>query len=307
MTTGEMIAELRTSLGNRTDIDDTRLALWLNWAQYDVCGKHRQRVANSRLFNALRKSIPFSTAILEGTCNGAATAATYINIAAAQSSTTADYYQDWIVKITGYDTDGAGVDEAPDGLLNQARVCVGSATYILSLNEAWDVEPDAYTEYTLYKQMYALDGTDIPVEPMEEIWAIQQIERLSDGAILEMKQWQEIMSGSFPQIGTPGAFARYGQSIIFDIVPESEGTYRLWYYSYPEALSADNLDGTSELPVYWHELLVLGAVYRGFQKLMEPDRAAEAYEQYNREVVNRLDDDELENAFISTGLRVRRE
>jgi hypothetical protein len=72
-------------------------------------------------------------------------------------------------------------------------------------------------------------------------------------------------------------------------------------------LSADNLDGTSELPVYWHELLVLGAVYRGFQKLMEPDRAAEAYEQYNREVVNRLDDDELENAFISTGLRVRRE
>jgi hypothetical protein len=304
MTTQEMIDEVRASLGNRTDITNERYVQWLNWALFDVCGQHRKRSANSRVFKCLERVATFPAIISSGTVTSA-TSSTMIS--STFSEVDSNYYNNFIVEISDFDEDGAGTD-TPDGLLDQKRVIVSytPSTGSVTIAPDWDTTPTGtYTSFNLYQRMYGLNSTIISNLADTGVWGIQRLEDVENGTVLEMQAWTDIAKGDFTQLGTPTAFGHRGDYILFNITPDEERWFRLWYYTYPTQLTSSNLSGESNLPEYWHEIIVLGAVYRGFQKLMEPDRASQALVDYTNSLTNRIDSDEIENGYIAHSFKLR--
>lgn len=299
-----MIDEVAASLGNRTDITNDRYIQWLNWSLFDVCGQHRRRAANSRSFKCLERVITFPTAVTEGTVTSATTSSL---TSATFTDVNYSFYDNYVIEITEFDESGSGIT-TPDGLIGQKRTIVYyvPSTATVTVYPAWDTTPTAtYTTFNLYSRIYALSNATIPNFPTTGVWGIQRIEDVESGTVLTMKPWGELVSDDFSTTGTPTAFSHRGDYIIFDTTPDEAVWYRMWFYTYPTALSASNLSAVSNLPTYWHELIVLGAIYRGFQKLMEPDRASQALIDYTNALTNRIDDDEIENSNIAHSFKLR--
>jgi hypothetical protein len=59
------------------------------------------------------------------------------------------------------------------------------------------------------------------------------------------------------------------------------------------------------IPEAWHEVIILGALWRGHEALMEPERADVARAQYVDEALNRLNQYAIEEEHIERGLRAR--
>jgi hypothetical protein len=304
MTIQQMIDELAASLGNRTDITNARYIQWLNWALFDVCGQHRRRSANSRLFKSLERFVMIPVTITTGTV----TSATSTTLASSVfSNTNYGFYDNYVIEITDFDEDGSGVT-TPSGLIGQQRIVV----YSIPTSETVIVEPPfittpiaTYTTFELYRRIYELSSTDIPTLPTAGVWGIQRLEDIENKTILELQSWETVISADFTTTGTPTAFAHRGNSIVFNVTPVEDKWYRMWYYAYPTLMLESDLTASCDLPVYWHEQIVLGAIYRGFQKLMEPDRAAQALSDYTAAITYRIDQDELENDQIQHALKVK--
>lgn len=304
MTIQQMIDELAASLGNRTDITNARYIQWLNWALFDVCGQHRRRSANSRLFKSLERCVMIPVTITEGTVS-AATSTTLTST--IFSDTNYGFYNNYVIEITEFDEDGAGI-ETPSGLIGQKHTIVYSnpTTTQVTVEPPFAVTPTAtYTTFKLYRRIYGLNTTDIPTLPTAGVWGVQKLEDIENKTTLELQPWDDVIKADFTITGTPTAFAHRGDTIVFNITPDEDKWYRLWYYAYPTLMLEADLTASCELPVYWHEQVVLGAVYRGFQKLMEPDRAAQALSDYTAAITYRIDADELENDQIQHSLKVK--
>jgi hypothetical protein len=300
MTTQEMITEVSASLGNRTDITAARVVSWLNWSIKRLASFVLHRRIDVKYFHSLEKHLNFQTEILSGTMSSAPASDDRFWLAAAHVSATVDYYKDWVVEITDY------TGTAPDGLVGQVRIIPSSLTSgLCMLSEDWLVTPDANTIYTLYRRIYPIGVSPLQAEnAYSTFWAIQRIERISGGE-LNHKPWLDIVGQNFANIGAPSAFARRGNSLIFDITPNTGIWYRMWYYAYPSAISALNLSGYSDIPEIWHEVIVLGAIYRGHRALMEPDRAAESRATWYDEITNMTDTQDLEGMHVENRIRMR--
>ena len=309
MTAQQMLNELAADLGNRTyltpnGVGQDRLLQWLNWGLLEVCGLHRKRAFNPQYFKALEAKALWSTSILTGTV--AAAASNTVTLAAAHTELAANFYQDWVIALTAYDEDSAG-SEAPEGLLNQAQVIVGynPATNQVTTAEAWTATPDAYTTYTLYKRIYNIN-TDCGINPSTTLYGIQALEQAANGNKLTNAHWTQCVGESFSSLGTPGKFARRGNNLILSPTPDSAIYFRLWYYRYPTMLTVELLDQECELDTQWHEVVVQGALARGFESLMEPDRAAEAYAKFRDMHKDRRSNDAVEGDYRAMGFQVRR-
>lgn len=304
MTTQEMRDELAASLGNRTDITDARYVQWLNWALLDLCGLHRRRAFPPKRFRILEQKLTFSSTVVSGTV-ASATASTLVLVAGDVEIS--DYYNDWVLEITAYDEAGAGTD-TPDGLIGQKRVVFDYdfATNTITIAEDWDTTPDAYTTYSIYQRIYDLND-DLGVDPAETLWAIQRMENFNTGVAITHKEWREVVGLDYRNTGEPVTFARRSNSIIFDVTPDETIYYRVWYYRFPTRLSTAAMDTECEIPDYWHEVIVLGALYRGHAKLMEPERADAAYEVYQKEAAYRQDSYTIESKQREEGLKMRME
>lgn len=306
MTVQEMVDEVKASLGNRTDITDARYVQWLNWAQLDFCGRWARRGMNSRNFKVLERSILFETTVLEDQCASTPANNYTIYLSATHQGTTTNQYVDYVIELTDYDYAGAGLTEAPAGLLGQKRTIVWSGTADPSVQVTPDftVRPDQYTSYALYKRVYNI-GAEINLDPRHVLWAIQRIEAVDGGTTLTMKPWGALVGTDYTNTGTPSAYAHRGESILFDVTPETEEWYRFYYYMHPTAMTATNMSTACVLPENWHEFVVLGAVYRGFAKLMEPDRAAEALAEYLQAIAQRIDEEAIENRNMAQQFTMR--
>ena len=298
MTTAEMLDELRASLGNRTDITDARYTLWLNWALYDLCGFHRKKLLPSLRFRVLEGKFIVSVPVVTDTAT--AGAASTITLAVG-SSAVDDFYKDRVLELTDYDGD------APDGLLNQTRIILSyvGATRVATLDEAWTVNPDASTDYSIYQHEIDI-LTVVGLDPDITFWSLERLESVR-GTEIDKKDWQDMVGIDFSSaVGDiPSEYARHGDSILFDMAINETLALRGWYYMHPTALADTSPDVICELPLNWHEVIVLGAVHRGFEKLMEPERALEARAQYVEEAANRLTEQELDDGSISRGLKAR--
>lgn len=299
MTTQEMIDELQASLGNRTDITAARYTTWLNWAQYDLCGFHRKRMFTPARFRVLEGRVVANITIDSGLAT--AQSSTTVTIGSLAGTYDDDEFNDCVVKVTAH------AATAPDGLLNQVRMITDyvGATGQITIDEVWDTNPDAQTTLEIYRRVFDLE-TLTGLDPDEDLWVIERLETLR-GTEIEKKDWEDLINVDMTTAiaETPSEYARRGDSIIFDSAIEDELSLRFWYYRYPTLLSSTTPTVECELPEAWHEIVILGAIYRGFEKLMEPDRALEAKAQYVDEATNRITAYQLEDEHIERNLKAR--
>lgn len=302
MTTAELIDELRRKLGNRTDIAEDRYARWLNWSMYELSGFHRQRVFPSVWFHELEDTVIVGLVPASGTAQAGGALTITLELTAPA---TAEYYQDAILAITGYDEVAAGAS-APEGLVGQQKLIASySAARVATVDSAWDVEPDEYTEYTIYRKGFRF-GVDVTVTSHTDIYAVLKMEVASTGSEVEHVAWETLVYGDPQSVGVPARYARFSDRVLFDSAPTSPVTFRLWVYRYPPQLDALVPDAEPILPEQWHEVILLGALWRGFESLMEPDRAEEAKRQFVDTATNRNSTFAVEAPHIERGIRVRR-
>lgn len=305
MTTTQMIDEVRRSLGNRTDIADDRYVRWLNWSLLDICGMHRQRAFPARRFKQLEKTFLFTLPVGVGDAQSA-TSTTAELAAALQKAGQDDYYNDAVVKVTDYDETAAGAD-TPDDLLDQERLITDyvAATNTITISEAWDVNPDAYTELSIYRRRYNVLDTS-SYDMLDDIYAFQHVQKASDATEIELVDWDELLDISPFTFGEPTKIARRGDEFLLDSCPESALTIRAYVYMFPALFDADEPDADSPLPDNWDEVIVTGAVARGFEKLMEPDRSNEATDKYIELATDRVEESAIMAGHMSKGFRIRR-
>jgi hypothetical protein len=150
--------------------------------------------------------------------------------------------------------------------------------------------------------------SEVGVDPLTELWAIEHLEEVDSGTGLDQKDWRDLTGVSASETGDPSEFCWHGGDLLFNKYPTESKSYRLWIYRFPSLFIATGLEAqTPIIPSYWHELVVLGAIYRGHEKLLEPDRADEARGQYVLEAGNRRDRTEWESQSIIRGLKVKRD
>lgn len=298
MTTGELVDELAAKLGNRTDITNDRYVRWLNWAMLDIAGFHRQRIFPSVWFHELEDVVMFALEPLTGTVAAATSSTVTLAVGA---DTIADRYNNTMIELTGY------TGTAPTGLVGQQRVIIDySALRVATLGENWMVTPDVNTDYTVYRKGL-IYGVDVVEDAKTDIYAILRLERANDGTEIEHVAWETLTEGDPMGVGTPAKYARHGNTILFDVAPDERMAFRAWVYRYPEALSALELLREPILPDQWEEVILLGALWRGFESLMEPDRADEAKKQYVDAATNRNGSMAIEAPYINRGIKVRRD
>jgi hypothetical protein len=286
-------------MGNNTQITTARYIQWLNWAMLDICGIHRKRAFPPKRFHFLEADAVFSTTLVTGlvTSSTSTVVTTGLTTAGLVGS---------VIKLTAYDETLAGA-ATPDGLLDQARIITAQDVILgtQTLSSAWTVIPDAYTTYEIYTRFLDLT-TVIGVNPTDTLWAIQKLEKLEDGTLLEHKPWESLVGKSFSSIGTPTQFARRDSKLVLDPTPDAVYSYRMWYYRYPTQLVDTDLTAECEMPDDWQEIMVLGAIWRGFRALMEPQRAQNAYDIYTQEATNKQDSYMIEEKYITKAIGMRR-
>ncbi len=299
MTTANLIDELKRSLGNRADITDTRYVRWLNWAIYDVCGYHRKRAYPARRFHFLENDILFNSLVVVSNCSAATS--TSFTLAGGDQEID-DYYNDMVAKITGY------TGTAPDGLVGQIRLITDyvNTTNIATIAEAWTVTPDTNTECTIYRRKYSIIN-DIGLNPQTQIFSVQMLEIATSGIQIKQKNWKELTGIDLDSsLGIPGSFARRGNSILFNKAINEVIAFRLFYYRLHTLLDADSTSAECELPDNFEEVIVSGATYRGFAKLLEPDRANQEYDKYIKRIVNTMGAYSIEESNIVKQITVQR-
>lgn len=288
MTTQAMIDELTASMGNRTDITTARYVQWLNWSLYDLCGFHRKRLLPSLRFRVLEGKFIMNIAVVTGTAQ--AGAATTITLESG-SSAVDDFYNDMIIEL---DDNQTAIITDYDG-----------TTLIATVDATWTTNPGATTDYSIYVREVGI-LTYAGLSPNDAIWAIEKLETLR-GTELEKKDWMELIGiDATNAIGDiPSEYARRGTSLLFDIAINEALALRGWYYRYPTVLAEATPTIECELPEYWHEVVVLGAIYRGFEKLMEPERADLARTHYVDEAANRITQAQLEDGHVQRQVKLR--
>jgi hypothetical protein len=318
MTTNrEFVDELKASLGNNTMITDDRYVLWLNFALLDLCGMHRKRAFPPKRFRTLEGRMLLKSDVSNYTDLAASSVSTTTVTVDSLSGILSDYFVDWIVEVTGY------VGTAPEGLIGQQRLCTAFATVTgeLTVEPAFTVAPDTNTTFSFYHRSYDLVGHGPLTQPgllpvagsatanNMTLWAIERIENAADGTPLTPKDWRELAGQTFYTKGTPSTFARRDTEILFDVAPDTDITWRIWYYRQPVLFNVNFLDTAAyvcELPDDWHELVLMGAIWRGWKALMEPQRADSAYQQYINEATNRIDTHMLEEKHVLKQFKVKR-
>lgn len=286
LTTTEFIDELRRSLGNRTDITDSRYIRWLNWAMLDVCGFHRKRMYRPIRFHELESKLLFNAKIINATLNN------------ATDSTV--------------DISGSGISSEVDAYTDCA-ITVGVSTYLIvgydgatvTISGTWDTNPDDGDSGTIHKKFYDIED-DIGFSPKEQLWIIEKLIQVPGGDDVVQTEWEEIEDNAITETGVPSNFARYGNSLVLSPTPVENYTYRMYIYKFPTPLDIATPDAQTMLPDTWDEVIVLGAMWRGYQKLMEPERAGQAQQHYLAEISNRVESHFMEDGSIRKGFSFRR-
>lgn len=291
MTVAEMIAEVRRGLGNRTDLTDARLLLWLNWAEQEICGFHRKKILPPRRFHILEGAIFFSFTPYDGT-TGASTDVGSVELPATFTdgttrSTTDDFYVDWIAEI---------------GTEKRLITDYAQSTGIATVAEDWSSSP-ASTSINLYQRYFPIGAGQIV--NAGDIWSIERMEDAADGTALTQVNWEDVTGIDPTSTGTPTKFSRRGDFIIFDTAPDTAGKMKLYYYKHQTSMVNTLGTETPTLPGQWHSVIVAGAIYRGFRALMEPLRAAQARNEFLELAQNARDEREWDSAHISRRMKVR--
>ena len=277
--------EVKRALGNRTDITDARYNRWINWAYLDICGFHKKRIYKPTRYHALEKDIIFTSAYYTDTLAGGV-GNNYVDIPATFSSEN-DYYNKAVIVIGTqqrmvYDYDGT--------------------LHRLYVTPDWDTNPTGTETFELSLRYYDIHA-HMGIDTDNNLFGIQQIVLLQTETPLTPKLWKEVALTGFSDIGTPSNFTRRGSNIVFDVAFDSAQTVQVFYYSLPSLLVNDTDEPI--IPRYMHEVVVLGSIWRGFERLMEVERAQKAKDDYLAGMIDKYNSFEIEDTNISDGIKVK--
>ena len=281
MITTELVHEVRQRLGNRTDINDARIIRWLNWAMLDLCGFNRQRVFPSVWFHELEDQMLITVNPITGEVQDVDDDRIQLEV----SNLTAASFVDSVIRVGGTDR------------------------LITNYDGAWawidPVEPEVEIGdgYSVHFRSPLLSA--INIDMVSNVWAILEMEIASTGTTLEHVEWKELKGLSPTQIGTPQKYARHGNRILFDVAPAVRTAFRAFVYKFPAQLRESEPNRETDLPDQWDEVVVQGAVWRGFEALMEPERAMEAFEQFKSAATNRNSSYAVEAPSVRRSFKVR--
>jgi len=286
LTTQQFIDELKRSLGNRTDISDERYVRWLNWAILDVCGFHRKRMYRPVRFHELESKLLFKVNVIDATLSNATDST--VEVSGADISSKIDAYTDCAITVGGstyfiIDYDGS----------------------VVTIAGTWDTNPVGGDVGTIHKRFYDIED-DIGFSPKEELWVIEKMSRVPSGEELSQIKWDDLEEKALTETGVPSEFARYGNNLVLIPTPSEDYTYRMYIYKFPATLDVAVSDAECILPDTYDEVIVLGAMWRGYQKLMEPERAGQAQKHYLAEIDNRHEAHFMEDGNIRKGFSFRR-
>lgn len=288
MTVQEMVDELRAAMGNRTDLVTARYVQWLNWSQYELAGCHKERMFAPRRFHQLEVDYNFALRPLyTDQVSGFDTTLTYMTLD-NPTLVTDGAYNDFVVNMGGEER------VIVEYVASQARAYVTPA-----FSQVWPVG-------TLYSMRQRRTDIQVNIQDMQYIlWTFERMELAADGTLIENVPWSTLANTDPFASGTPSQFARRGNQLLFNLAPTEEVWVKSRAKIYPTRFLTANLNATPMFPEMWHEVIVQGAVYRGFEKLMEPARAAEAQQRFVDLVINRRDDYEVEQQFQSRRAKMR--
>lgn len=279
MTTAQMIDELRRSLGNRTDISEERYVRWLNWAILDICNPKPVRGIPARRFHELEDMIMFSPTVYEGTVNNCTE--TTLELTGAYSS----------------DIVGARIEVG-----DYVRTIVSLTANVVGVSPVLPEVPEDGEEFRILRDKFHIED-DVGISPKDSLWAIKRMLNVTTDEEIPQVVWSDMKS---LVNGSPTEFARYGDYLQYNVPLNNDKAYRLLIYRYPQMLSHEEPDGRTNLPIVWDEVVVLGAIYRGFDKLMEPERANSAKDKYIRALTTMQDSYYQEDGHISKRITARR-
>lgn len=275
MTVEEMIVELHSQLGKPSDLDpyasdgetvdigsagSVQLLRWLNRAYRRIL---TWRFKSGRIlrFRCTERETYFSGVSLTGTATAGADQSITFD---ATAEATADYYNGWIVSITG----GTGS--------GQKRLIVDySAARVATVAVAWSTNPDATSTYSVTKNFYNfVDSTasdaavNIPLSPVEDIVAVMQVLDLVDNSPLVRADRTTQFTAIENTVGnSPSMFADVVGGLVFDTTVPSGRYYTVRYFGMPPALSA--LTDEPVIPQVFHEAVLLWAVWWGLRRQQE--------------------------------------
>lgn len=251
--------------GDPTTFDITlagsvRLLAWVNQALVRIAN---WQFPDGRILHArslLSKLYFQNKAALTGTAVSA-TAST-LTWAGLAPNNEADQFNQWLVETTG----GTG-----EGQIREVIDCtgVGATDCTMTVHKAWDTTPDATTTFKMYKRMFrfvanpvagTIDDYQIALNPLTVLSDVVKVTDVEDMTDLAVVTRDDILTGTRQSNSAASSFARFGDELWFDSAYDSVKTYELTYYRQPVALAAAT--DVPELPVAFHEAVVLWAVHR---------------------------------------------
>ncbi len=273
MTVEDLVVETFEALGEPSDLPvyttgtttvslletgTIKILKWINRAY--------KRILNWKFPNGSQVRFPaqsgemfFSTKVLTGT----ASAGTASTITLAGTIATDDNYNGWLVHITS----GTGS--------GQKRLIVDyTSGLVATVDHDWDTTPDATSVFALYKRRYWFRGAsavdlaeNIPLSPVSEIAAVLKVSCPEDASDLPRGARIETYMANTLESGDPSSYLDLGDSIFFDIFPDTTRWYRLEYSKIVSSLAA--LADEPNLPESFHEPLLLFTQWIGLRRSQE--------------------------------------
>jgi len=182
----------------------------------------------------------------------------------------------------------------------------------------WDIMPDSQTMLTLYRRYYYIGiDFDLPVSLGKvvnpqyanmRLWAVDTLYYLKDGQKLDHLEKEAIPFSDLTELGMPSQFYRVDDLLIFSVTPDNTYTFELLYYAYPRTVNYDQTGAWAGLSYdiddYWHEVIIKAAIWRGHDKLMEPDRADMARTVYQEAMLEHFDSEQVEGKQVHRSVRM---
>ena len=294
MTLADLRNEVWKGLGESSDLDpssDVQLSgsswvdVFINEGQRAIAFWKQKSNGKRLRIPSLLSSLNFHATVIEGTL-GVDGTTLLVTLPAADIGSEADRYNDWILEING-----------------EKRIVVDSATYVLTLAEAFTTAPATGDTYKLSKNFYYLlpsthawvsDHISLPVvndvyRAEGNLLKVIGVYDISDRSSLEYVGDKE--SYFTDELGTPSSFALYANKIIFDVGNDESRWYKVEYYRTPKnmILSTD----IPEIPEIYHYAIVLYALSTGFARLQDFQASYKFSSDFDDFLRSRLSMDEM--------------
>lgn len=307
MTVKELIIETWNNLGRQTtyqpltDVNDedtfdltldgsAKLLSWLNRA-YKRLAFWKGPDNTYLKFPAFYSTLNFKTTSYAGTLS-TATTTTFTFPASFTSGTpssTDDYYNDWLIEITG----GTGA-----GQLRLIADYTG-ASLTGTVSFAFDTSPDDTSEFSIYKSFFDIvPSTDeratdsIALDPIDQIFTVQRIIDLEEQQFIEHGSRTDDFANNLITPGEPTLFVKEGNRIVFNYAIDTPRWYRMEYLKIPTDLTLETDEPL--LPEAWHEVIIAYMTWIGHKQNMENDAAWSWRQDMERLIQTLIQPDEIQ-------------